>query len=58
MSAISAAAARRNIQLMARQLIAGDTPEAALPQLERLWRSGEAATVDLHSQADRAPLSV
>jgi RHH-type proline utilization regulon transcriptional repressor/proline dehydrogenase/delta 1-pyrroline-5-carboxylate dehydrogenase len=44
---ISAAAARRNIMLMARQLIAGATPEAALPRLERLWRSGEAATVDL-----------
>ena len=44
---ISAAAARRNIMLMARQLIAGATPEAALPQLERLWRSGQAATVDL-----------
>ena len=44
---ISAAAARRNIMLMARQLIAGATPTAALPPLERLWRSGEAATVDL-----------
>jgi RHH-type transcriptional regulator, proline utilization regulon repressor / proline dehydrogenase / delta 1-pyrroline-5-carboxylate dehydrogenase len=46
-AAISAAAARRNIVRMARQLIAGTTPEAALPQLERLWRAGEAATVDL-----------
>jgi RHH-type transcriptional regulator, proline utilization regulon repressor / proline dehydrogenase / delta 1-pyrroline-5-carboxylate dehydrogenase len=46
-AAISAAAARRNIVRMARQLIAGPTPEAALPQLARLWQMGEAATVDL-----------
>jgi RHH-type proline utilization regulon transcriptional repressor/proline dehydrogenase/delta 1-pyrroline-5-carboxylate dehydrogenase len=32
---------------MARQLIAGATPADALPRLERLWRAGEAATVDL-----------
>ena len=44
---ISAAAARRNIMHMARQLIAGPTPEAAMPRLEHLWRAGEAATVDL-----------
>ena len=44
---LSAATARRNVRRMARQLIAGATPEAALPQLERLWRAGEASTVDL-----------
>src|SRR5581483_8778392 len=44
---LSAVAARRNITRMARQLIAGATPDDALPQLERLWRAGEAATVDL-----------
>jgi RHH-type proline utilization regulon transcriptional repressor/proline dehydrogenase/delta 1-pyrroline-5-carboxylate dehydrogenase len=46
-AAISAAAACRNIMHMARQLIAGATPTDALPPLERLWRAGEAATVDL-----------
>jgi RHH-type proline utilization regulon transcriptional repressor/proline dehydrogenase/delta 1-pyrroline-5-carboxylate dehydrogenase len=44
---LSTAAARRNIMRMARQLIAGPTPTEALPQLERLWRAGEASTVDL-----------
>ncbi len=44
---ISAAVARRNVRRMARQFIAGADPEAALPQLERLWRAGEACTVDL-----------
>jgi RHH-type transcriptional regulator, proline utilization regulon repressor / proline dehydrogenase / delta 1-pyrroline-5-carboxylate dehydrogenase len=44
---VSAAAARRNILRMARQLIAGATPADALPRLERLWRAGEASTVDL-----------
>src|SRR5438105_1412084 len=41
------AAARRNIMRMARQLIAGATPEDALPRLAALWRAGEACTVDL-----------
>src|SRR5262249_6868324 len=44
---VSTAAARRNILRMARQLIAGATPAEALPRLERLWRAGEAPTVDL-----------
>jgi len=44
---VSAAAARRNVLRMARQLIAGATPADALPRLERLWRDGEASTVDL-----------
>src|SRR5262245_19610843 len=43
----SAAAARRNILRMARQLIAGATPSEALPALARLWRGGAASTVDL-----------
>jgi RHH-type proline utilization regulon transcriptional repressor/proline dehydrogenase/delta 1-pyrroline-5-carboxylate dehydrogenase len=44
---LSAAAARRNVRRMARQLIAGSTPARALPRLARLWRAGEACTVDL-----------
>jgi RHH-type proline utilization regulon transcriptional repressor/proline dehydrogenase/delta 1-pyrroline-5-carboxylate dehydrogenase len=44
---ISTAAVRRNILRMARQLIAGAAPADALPRLERLWRAGEASTVDL-----------
>jgi RHH-type proline utilization regulon transcriptional repressor/proline dehydrogenase/delta 1-pyrroline-5-carboxylate dehydrogenase len=44
---ISAAVARRNILRMARQFIAGTDPSAALSKLARLWRRGEAATVDL-----------
>src|SRR6058998_2365417 len=44
---LSTAAARRNIMRMARQLIAGATPEDALPRLAALWRAGEACTVDL-----------
>src|SRR5207249_9198859 len=44
---LSTAAARRNIMRMARQLIAGATPEDALPRLGALWRAGEACTVDL-----------
>src|SRR5204862_137934 len=37
---LSTAAARRNIMRMARQLIAGATPEDALPRLAALWRAG------------------
>ncbi len=44
---ISASVARRNILRMARQFIAGATASAAVPKLTRLWRGGEAATVDL-----------
>ena len=44
---LTASTARRNITRMARQLIAGATPEEALPRLARLWRAGEACTVDL-----------
>ena len=44
---VTAAAARRNITRMAQQLIAGAAPDEALPRLARLWRAGEAATVDL-----------
>ena len=44
---VSAAVARRNVLRMARQFIAGATPADALPRLERLWRDGEASTVDL-----------
>src|ERR687891_1351785 len=44
---LSASVARRNILRMARQFIAGASPPAALPKLARLWRRGEASTVDL-----------
>jgi RHH-type transcriptional regulator, proline utilization regulon repressor / proline dehydrogenase / delta 1-pyrroline-5-carboxylate dehydrogenase len=44
---LSASVARRNILRMARQFIAGASPSAALPKLARLWRRGEASTVDL-----------
>jgi RHH-type proline utilization regulon transcriptional repressor/proline dehydrogenase/delta 1-pyrroline-5-carboxylate dehydrogenase len=44
---IEAAVTRRNIRRMAKQFIAGESPGQALPRLRELWRSGEAATVDL-----------
>ncbi len=44
---LTAAAARRNILRMARQLIAGATAAAAVPRLARLWRQGEACSVDV-----------
>jgi RHH-type proline utilization regulon transcriptional repressor/proline dehydrogenase/delta 1-pyrroline-5-carboxylate dehydrogenase len=44
---VSAATARRNITRLARQFIAGQSAEEALPRLEELWRAGEASTVDL-----------
>src|SRR5207247_2065085 len=40
---ISTAAARRNIMRMARQLIAGATPEDALPRLAALWRASDSS---------------
>src|SRR5439155_1011241 len=50
---ISTAAARRNIMRMARQLIAGATPEDALPRLAAPWRAREAgATVYLDMEHD------
>jgi RHH-type proline utilization regulon transcriptional repressor/proline dehydrogenase/delta 1-pyrroline-5-carboxylate dehydrogenase len=44
---IEAAVARRNVLRMARQFIAGASPQEALAQLRELWRNGEASTVDL-----------
>ncbi|MBV8950008.1 MAG: proline dehydrogenase family protein [Actinobacteria bacterium] len=44
---LSARAARRGVVRMARQFIAGETPSEAMPRLARLWRAGEASTVDL-----------
>jgi RHH-type transcriptional regulator, proline utilization regulon repressor / proline dehydrogenase / delta 1-pyrroline-5-carboxylate dehydrogenase len=44
---LGASVTRRNIKRMAKQFIAGESPEAALPRLRELWRSGEASTVDL-----------
>ena len=44
---VSAGVARRNIERMAHQFIAGATPAEAMPVLHRLWRQGSAFTVDL-----------
>jgi RHH-type proline utilization regulon transcriptional repressor/proline dehydrogenase/delta 1-pyrroline-5-carboxylate dehydrogenase len=46
-SHLSAHVARRGVLRMARQFIAGATPQEAMPRLARLWRAGEASTVDL-----------
>jgi RHH-type proline utilization regulon transcriptional repressor/proline dehydrogenase/delta 1-pyrroline-5-carboxylate dehydrogenase len=46
-AAVTATVARRNVRRMARQFIAGATPEAARAKLERLWNTGRATTVDL-----------
>src|SRR5437879_12246417 len=43
---LSAVAARRNIRRMARQLIAGATPEDALAPLAARWRAAGASTVE------------
>ncbi|HEY7107266.1 MAG TPA: proline dehydrogenase family protein [Acidimicrobiia bacterium] len=44
---VTAAVARRSVRRMARQFIAGATPQRALSKLRRLWEHGEASTVDL-----------
>src|SRR5207249_7737433 len=44
---LSATTARRNITRMARQFIAGATPDKAMRRLRRLWENGEASTVDV-----------
>ncbi|HYX44371.1 MAG TPA: hypothetical protein VE760_04955, partial [Acidimicrobiales bacterium] len=44
---LSASIARRNIERMAHQFIVGEGPAHAVEGLERLWRQGAAATVDL-----------
>ncbi|MDQ4097576.1 MAG: L-glutamate gamma-semialdehyde dehydrogenase [Actinomycetota bacterium] len=45
--AAAAGLARRNISRVAEQFIVGSSPQAAVPNLHRLWRHGSAATVDL-----------
>lgn len=45
--AATASMARRNITRVAQQFIVGSDPRAALGNLERLWRAGAGATVDL-----------
>ncbi len=45
--AAAASLARRNITKVAEQFIVGSTPRAAVPNLQRLWQRGAAATVDL-----------
>lgn len=44
---LSATVARRNIARMAHQFIVGESPQAAVDGLHRLWRDGSAFTVDL-----------
>jgi RHH-type transcriptional regulator, proline utilization regulon repressor / proline dehydrogenase / delta 1-pyrroline-5-carboxylate dehydrogenase len=44
---VEASVARRNIERMARQFIAGATPTEAVGGLAELWRSGSAFTVDV-----------
>jgi RHH-type proline utilization regulon transcriptional repressor/proline dehydrogenase/delta 1-pyrroline-5-carboxylate dehydrogenase len=44
---ISASVARRNILRMAEQFIVGESADAAVEGLHRLWREGSAFTVDL-----------
>jgi RHH-type proline utilization regulon transcriptional repressor/proline dehydrogenase/delta 1-pyrroline-5-carboxylate dehydrogenase len=44
---LEAIVARRNIERMARQFIAGAAPPEAVARLAALWRSGSAFTVDL-----------
>jgi RHH-type transcriptional regulator, proline utilization regulon repressor / proline dehydrogenase / delta 1-pyrroline-5-carboxylate dehydrogenase len=46
-SLVTAVVARRSVLRMARQFIAGATPERALRRFARLWQHGEATTVDL-----------
>ena len=46
-AAITAAVARRAIRRMAKQFIAGEDAPEAVAAVERLWREGAAATVDL-----------
>jgi RHH-type proline utilization regulon transcriptional repressor/proline dehydrogenase/delta 1-pyrroline-5-carboxylate dehydrogenase len=44
---VAAVALRRQVADLARQFIAGETVDAALPTLKRLWESGCAFSVDL-----------
>ncbi|HZA00441.1 MAG TPA: proline dehydrogenase family protein [Acidimicrobiales bacterium] len=46
-SRVEANVARRNILRMARQFIAGASPDEAVAALDRLWRGGSAFTVDV-----------
>jgi proline dehydrogenase len=45
------AAATAGVRRMAHRFIAGESPEAASPELRRLWRDGIASTVDLLGEA-------
>src|SRR4051794_3950481 len=45
------ALARVAVQRMAKRFIVGATPAEAIPALERLWRAGAAASVDLLGEA-------
>lgn len=47
----AAAAARKNIEGMARRFIAGRTPEDAIPVLRDLWENGTGFTLDLLGEA-------
>ena len=45
------AAAAAGVRHMAHRFIVGESPAAAIPELERLWRAGAAASVDLLGEA-------
>jgi len=54
------AASAMGVKQMAHRFIVGETPDAALPVLRKLWRSGQRVSVDLlgeatvtHAEADR-----
>jgi RHH-type transcriptional regulator, proline utilization regulon repressor / proline dehydrogenase / delta 1-pyrroline-5-carboxylate dehydrogenase len=48
---LGGASLRRQVHEMARMFIAGESPEAAVPALEELWRNGRASSVDLLGEA-------
>ncbi|MCM2359692.1 MAG: proline dehydrogenase family protein [Geobacteraceae bacterium] len=48
---ITAQLVKRNIVSISRTFIAGESPEAALPALKRLWQEGSAVTVDILGEA-------
>src|SRR4051794_34214488 len=49
------AATAAGVRHMAHRFIVGESPAAALPTLERLWRSGIASSVDLLGEATVTP---
>lgn len=52
---LSGRVARLAVHQMAHRFIVGETPGAAVEELERMWRSGSASTVDLLGEATVTP---